>query len=210
VTTAQVQIPVFELPLVLLPSERIPLHIFEERYKRMIAYCVEGEAPFGVLLRTDDGSREVGCAANVVEILERFDDGRLNILVEGEYRFQVAERIDDPRFPMATIDPVPDAPGEPADPSAARAAFSRLVEALESDAELDEDAETAFEIAARVEIPVGPKQELLETTDEHDRLERLAGILGRLADQVASSRALAERARGNGHGPISGLSPPET
>ena len=209
VPTPRVQIPVFELPLVLLPTERIPLHIFEARYRRMIAYCLEEEAPFGVLLRTDDGSREVGCAANVIEVLERFDDGRMNILIEGEYRFEMDERVDDPRFPMATIERLADAPGEAADPGPAREAFEQLLEALESDAHLDEDAETAFEIAARVEIPVDAKQELLETASEHARLSLLTGILGRLGEQVASSRALADRARGNGHGPISGLGPPE-
>lgn len=194
----------------LLPSERIPLHIFEERYKRMIAYCIEQEAPFGVLLRTDDGAREVGCAANVIEILERFDDGRLNILVEGEYRFEVGERIADERFPMAAIQPLADAEPAAADPGPAREAFARLLAALGSDAELDDDAEMAFEIAARVEIPVEPKQKLLETANEADRLAFLARILDRLGEQVASSRALAERARGNGHAPISGLSPPES
>lgn len=210
VSTPQPQIPIFELPLVLLPSERIPLHIFEERYKRMIAHCLEQEAPFGVLLRTDDGAREVGCAANVIEILERFDDGRLNILIEGEYRFAVRERIEDERFPTATIEPLADADHAAADPGPAREAFGRLVAALGSDAELDDDVETAFEIAARVDIPVEPKQKLLEADKEADRLALLVRILDRLGEQVASSRALAERARGNGHAPISGLSPPES
>jgi Lon protease-like protein len=210
VSTPRAQIPIFELPLVLLPSERIPLHIFEERYKRMIAYCTTQDAPFGVLLRTDDGAREIGCAANVIEVLERFDDGRLNILVEGEYRFAVGERVDDPRFPMAAIEPLGDKGDEPADAGPAREAFERLLDSIGSDAELTDDAETAFEIAARVEIPVEPKQELLETDSEAKRLELLTRILDGLGEQVASSRALAERARGNGHGPISGLSPPES
>jgi Lon protease-like protein len=211
VSTPQPQIPIFELPLVLLPTERIPLHIFEERYKRMIAYCLEEEAPFGVLLRTDDGGRDIGCAANVIEVLETFDDGRLNILVEGDYRFEVAERFEDPRFPMASIATLREDPAAgPADPGPAREAFEGLLAALESDAELDEDAETAYEIAARVEIPVEPKQELLETSAEPDRLELLVRILDGLGEQVAKSRELSERARGNGHGPITGLAPPES
>jgi Lon protease-like protein len=203
------QIPVFELPLVLLPTERIPLHIFEDRYKRMIAYCLEEEAPFGVLLRTDDGARSIGCTANVIEVLERFDDGRLNILIEGDYRFEVAERIDDPRFPMASISTLRDEPTPPADSGPAREAFEALLDAIGSDATLDSDAETAFEIAARVEIPVEPKQELLETDAEPDRLDLVVQILAGLGEQVATSRELSERARTNGHGPISGLGPPE-
>jgi Lon protease-like protein len=210
VDSPQAQIPIFELPLVLLPSERIPLHIFEDRYQRMIAYCLEEEAPFGVILRTDDGASKVGCTANVIEVLERFDDGRLNILVEGDYRFEVAERIEDPRFPMASISTLRDEPSPATDPGPAREAFEDLLEALDSDATLDADAETAFEIAARVEIPVEPKQELLETDGEPDRLDLVVAILRGLREQVATTRELSERARTNGHGPASSLGPPES
>jgi Lon protease-like protein len=203
------QIPVFELPLVLLPTEQIPLQIFEERYKAMIRHCLDEEAPFGVLLRTDDGVRDLGCAANVVEVIEEFDDGRMNILVEGEYRFAVRGRHEGPEFPLADIDRLEDDPGGPGDAGPAREAFEQLLEAVGSDAELDEDAETAFEIAARVEIPVEPKQKLLETSSESKRLAMLKRILDGLRETVRRSRELADLARGNGHGPITGLGPAE-
>ncbi len=203
-------IPIFELPLVLLPSERIPLHIFEERYKRMIRHCLDNDQPFGVVLRTDEGPRELGCAALVEEVLEEFDDGRLNILVAGEGRFRIDERLEGPDFPLAKVTAVDDGPEDaPADPGPVLEAFEELLEALGSDAELDPDAELAFEIAARVEIPIEPKQRLLETESEPARLELLREILAALSAQVERSRELAERARNNGHGPISGLGPTE-
>ncbi len=202
-------IPVFELPLVLLPSERIPLHIFEERYKRMIRHCLAAEEPFGIVLRTDDGAREIGCTAAVEEVLEEFDDGRMNIIVGGESRFRVAERFEGPDFPLAAVTELGDERADEADPGPVLEAFEALLDALDSDAELDPDAELAFEIAARVEIPVEPKQRLLETDAEPARLELLREILVALSDQVQRSRALADRARGNGHGPISGLGPTE-
>ena len=65
--------PIFELPLALLPGEQLPLHIFEERYKRMIGRSVDEGEPFGIVLRDDDGARSVGCTARVEEVLERFD-----------------------------------------------------------------------------------------------------------------------------------------
>src|SRR5688500_19460778 len=71
----------------------MPLHIFEERYKRMIGHCLESEEPFGIVLRDDDGSaRRIGCTARVTEVLERFDDGRMDIIVTGEEPFRVLER----------------------------------------------------------------------------------------------------------------------
>ena len=94
-TTLTIELPLFELPVVLLPGELMPLHIFEERYKRMIGHCLETEEPFGIVLRDDDGSaRRIGCTARVTEVLERFDDGRMDIVVTGEEPFRVLERFD--------------------------------------------------------------------------------------------------------------------
>jgi Lon protease-like protein len=205
------QIPIFELPLVLLPTEQIPLHIFEDRYKAMIRHCLDEDVSFGVVLRTDSGARDVGCTAIVEEVLEEFEDGRMNILIEGDWRFQVSARLEGADFPLADVVQIDDRDPDPgADPGAAIEAFERLLEAVGSDAELGDETEEAFEIAARVEIPVEAKQSLLETSSETERLELLSEILERLREQVTRSREVADRARSNGHGPISGLGPPES
>ena len=102
------ELPLFELPIVLLPGELMPLHIFEERYKRMIAHCVEAGEPFGVVLRDDDGSaRRIGCTARVTEVLEQFDDGRMDIVVTGEEPFRVLERFDGADYPAGEVEAVP-------------------------------------------------------------------------------------------------------
>src|SRR4051794_16473995 len=76
-------LPVFPLPLVLLPGELLPLHIFEPRYRDLVARCLAGPEPFCVVLEDDDGVREVGCLARDLTVLERLADGRLNIVVSG-------------------------------------------------------------------------------------------------------------------------------
>ena len=102
-----VELPIFELPLVLLPGELLPLHIFEERYKRMIDRCLEQGEPFGVVFRdTEGGARRVGCEARVTEVTERFDDGRLNIVVTGERPFRVLDRFEASEFPAGEVEPV--------------------------------------------------------------------------------------------------------
>src|SRR6476619_38938 len=83
------EIGLFPLGLVLLPTERVPLHIFEDRYRELIGECIELEREFGLLYADDAGLREVGCRAGVLDVLERFDDGRMNIVVEGRERFRV-------------------------------------------------------------------------------------------------------------------------
>src|SRR2546430_7481948 len=80
---AGLELPIFELPLVLLPGEQVPLHIFEDRYKRMIGTSLEEGEPLGVVLRDDEGARSVGRTARIDAATERFDRGRMNNLVRG-------------------------------------------------------------------------------------------------------------------------------
>ena len=80
--------PLFPLQLVALPSELIPLHIFEERYKDMFARCLENQEEFGIVWVSDDGLRPIGCACEVVEVLETFDDGRINLVARGTRPFR--------------------------------------------------------------------------------------------------------------------------
>ena len=86
--------PLFPLGLVLLPEEPQPLHIFEERYKTMVETCLESETEFGILWMGDHGLQEIGCTAEITQLLERAEDGRLNILVQGSRPFRLERRID--------------------------------------------------------------------------------------------------------------------
>ncbi len=85
------EIGLFPLGLVLLPTEQVPLHIFEPRYRELIEESLEEDVPFGVVYADEDGLRQIGTLATVTEVTERFEDGRLNILVEGGDRFRLLE-----------------------------------------------------------------------------------------------------------------------
>jgi Lon protease-like protein len=200
----EAELPIFELPVVLLPGELLPLHIFEERYKRMIAHCVDAEEPFGVVFHDEEGgARRIGCEARVAEVLERFDDGRMNIVVAGERPFRVLDRFEASEYPAGEVESI-DAPG-PADddPDAAdraRDAFAELVERVSGEPpEAGELADQdAYDLAARVELPVETKQKLLELRSERERMRVLGNALSALADAVTRSREIAERAKMNG------------
>ncbi|MGZ4199315.1 MAG: LON peptidase substrate-binding domain-containing protein, partial [Thermoleophilia bacterium] len=79
----------FPLGIVLLPSEVVPLHIFEERYKVMIGECLDRESEFGIVWLSDKGLCDIGCTARITQVLDRFDDGRMNILVAGDRPFRL-------------------------------------------------------------------------------------------------------------------------
>jgi Lon protease-like protein len=201
-----VELPIFELPLVLLPGELLPLHIFEDRYKRMVGRCLEEGEPFGIVFRdTEGGARRVGCEARVTEVTERFDDGRLNIIVTGERPFRVLDRFEAAEFPAGEVKPVAgeddeDEPAGAGGASSAREAFAELVERVGGEKPDREALEAldSYGIAARVELPPDTKQRLLELRSEPERMTILARALGALVETVARSREIAERARMNG------------
>jgi Lon protease-like protein len=165
--------PLFPLGLVLLPGEQVPLHIFEERYKQMIGECLDEEREFGILWLADDALKDVGCTARITRVLERFDDGRMNIVVEGATPFRLERRIGELAYPAGDIELLDDDPGTDEDAlERARKSYADLVEQVtdtrpepEALAELD-----AYGMAATLDIAASAKQALLELRSEPARL----------------------------------------
>jgi Lon protease-like protein len=197
------ELGLFPLGLVLVPTERVPLHIFEPRYKELIGECLGEQREFGLVLDDENGLREIGTRASVIEVLQRFPDGRLNIVIEGGERFRVVELTSGRSFQTAEVEPVVDAVGEAADPSdvaRAVAVFRALGEL--AGAEVDEPDVTSgvlsFELAARVALDAEAKQRLLEERSESARLREVIELLERGIASATLQRQLQQRAAGNG------------
>jgi Lon protease-like protein len=204
------ELPIFELPLVLLPGEKIPLHIFEDRYKRMVGRSLEEGEPFGIVLRDEEGARSVGCTARIDDVLERFDDGRMNIVVSGEAPFKVLDRFESPDYPAGEVELISDEDIPPVDEdsaSAARETFAELAERATGERPKPEELETAsaYSIASRIELPPETKQQLLEMRDEDERMMLLANALGAVERALERAEEAAERASGNGKVHFPGL-----
>src|SRR3954462_8884020 len=122
--------PLFPQGLVLLPGEVVPLHIFEERYKLMIGECIEAGTEFGIVWMADDGLKDVGCTARITQLLERMEDGRMNILVQGDAPFRLLRRIEDMPYPAGAVELLPEEEedAEAATDSDARERYADLVE----------------------------------------------------------------------------------
>jgi Lon protease-like protein len=196
------ELGLFPLGLVLLPTEQLPLHIFEDRYKELVGECLENDSDFGLVYVDDDGIRDVGTRARIVEVLTRFEDGRLNILVQGGDRFRLDELTDGRSFQTGQVEPVEDA-DDPADPEAVEEAlrlFGSLRELTGSEVEVPEsDApQLSFALAGRVELPVGDKLELLRADSERHRIELVQDLLSTALLTAQRVRRAAERAATNG------------
>jgi Lon protease-like protein len=101
-------LPIFPLELVLLPGVPLPLHIFEPRYKEMIAECLEQKKPFGVVRASSEGVADIGCTAEIMSVTKKYDDGRMDILTRGVERFEVIHVNDERAFLQAEISVVQD------------------------------------------------------------------------------------------------------
>jgi len=197
------ELGLFPLPLVLFPTERIPLHIFEPRYRELIGECLETDGEFGLVLATGDGAvHEIGTRARVAAVVETLDDGAMNVVVEGGERFRLLELTQGRSFQTGLVEEVVDE-DEPVDEDDAERAievFRDLAAAAESDVDVpDADSpDLVWELAARVDFGVEPKQEILASTSPPERMRRLVEVLQTSLDAVRIEQALRERAGQNG------------
>ena len=196
------ELGLFPLGVVLLPTERVPLHIFEPRYKELIGECLESDAEFGLVLADDDGLRAIGTRAAVTDVLHRFPDGRMNVVVEGGGRFRLLGLTSGRSFQTAEVEPLEDEESDAGAEARVLALERYGLLAAATGSEPDElDAESpvlSFEIAARVDFGAELKQQLLETRSEPDRLDTLATLLEEAAQAVLADRERAEQASTNG------------
>jgi Lon protease-like protein len=214
------ELPLFPLPLVLFPSMPLPLHIFEERYRRMLADVRAGNNLFGLSyfdLNTATNTRppvgHVGCAAEVVEA-QLLPDGRSNILTVGLLRYRVSEYVEtgEPYLVGRVEFFADEREDEELLAGRARAVaklfmrIARAVRVLNDDrAGLPElpDAEPerlSFLVAAAMELDAEAKQSLLELRSGLERLERISNLLSQVVDNYEGRARTHKLAKGNGHG----------
>jgi Lon protease-like protein len=203
-------VPLFPLGIVLLPGEVLPLHIFEPRYRELVARCLAGPEPFCVVHADGEGMREVGCLAIGLEVVERFDDGRLSIVVTGGEPIQI-ERVDEEAHSYLAADGVTvEDEDERATPDAveqALDAYRELVEVAEGGEgppEPEAGARLSYEIAGRIDFGPEVKQRLLEARSEPRRLDEVVQLVERATKAVRTASAVSARAHTNGR-----VSPPE-
>jgi Lon protease-like protein len=194
--------PLFPLGLVALPTELVPLHIFEERYKAMIARCLDEPTEFGIVWMADDGLKQVGCACEIAEVLERMEDGRINLIARGTRPFRIDERQEELPYPAGTVEFLEDRGEAPDEGLAERAhaAYADLVrQATDRTPDVDEIAAmSAYQMAATVEFGLDAKQGLLDLRSETARLRLVTRLFRAAITRLYFVARAQARARSNG------------
>jgi Lon protease-like protein len=194
--------PLFPLGIVALPEEVIPLHIFEERYKTMMNECIDEEREFGIVWLSDDGLRDIGCACRIEQVLERLEDGRMNLLARGTRPIRVLERQGHLAYPAGVIEYVEDRDDE-IDPEllqSARDAYAELVQRATDREPTDEELAdmSAYGMAATVDFGLDAKQGLLDLRSENARLRLVARLFRAAMKRLDFVDRAQARARSNG------------
>jgi Lon protease-like protein len=199
--------PLFPLGIVALPCESVPLHIFEGRYRRMIEHCLQApsgspEGEFGIVWLSEQELKTVGCACVIEDVLERMEDGRLNIVVRGTRPFRLLARQEDLPYPAGVVEFLEEEREEvdQVAAGAAQALYQELVrEATDHEIEGAQLTELdAYSMAATVEFAVEAKQEMLELRSENARLRLLATLLQSAIERLDLVERAQARALSNG------------
>jgi len=197
-------LPLFPLDVVLFPGMALPLHIFEPRYKELIGECLEQDAPFGVVRAVEDGLAQVGCSAEVVTVVKKYDDGRMDIVTRGLRRFETVELNQDRSFLQADVAFLKDGPD--AAPAEKKKAFdlhhSLLLMAASGQAipTLDPPDEfLSFYLISQLPVDLDFKQTILAMPTETKRLSTLIEYYEAIIPKLQKMTQAKKKSGSNGH-----------
>ena len=195
-----IELPLFPLNVVLFPGMRLPLHIFEERYKAMIGDCLKREEPFGIVLIKEGpevgGPAEpfrVGTSAHILSA-NHLEEGRMNILTRGDRRFQVVEITQQVPHMVGLVRYLDEEEGQEPSQAAAQVGegyevFLRGLAALAggwtAHAQMPQDPiGLSYRVASSIDLPGRIRQQLLDSSTAQERLEQLLPLLKRSNEEL--------------------------
>lgn len=196
-------LPLFPLDVVLLPGAPLPLHIFEPRYKEMVNECLTQKSAFGIVRTKEEGFVNVGCTAEIINVLKKYDDGRMNILAEGQRRFEVLRVNEERSFLQAEVFYLSDDADQPPAAEQERAVqlHSEIMRLAGAQAEKAEVAAglLAYKLAGSLPFDPDFQQALLEMNSEADRIRAVISFFERILPVLHQNAKAKTRAGGNGH-----------
>jgi ATP-dependent Lon protease len=201
------RIPLFPLDVVLMPGAELPLHIFEPRYKLMVARCRDEKLEFGMILAANQAVAAMGCTAEIVRKIRDYPDGRMDILTTGRAVFRLTELLEEKEYYEGVVQYVTDdAYAHDAEQHGQLVQLFEKCHALLFSSPWMDDGEAeqetlAYRMAALLPVELEKRQALLEMRSEHERREMLLRWMERFVPRLITQQKARERAGGNGHAP---------
>ena len=181
--------PLFPLNIVAVPKERIPLHIFEPRYKRMIKDSIKTGDPFGIVLKDDKGVKSIGCSVKIIRVLKEHPTGEYDIIVQGQQCFRIKDKVqENNQLWIGNVRYLEDQESAPADlleKTRDQYLHILLKLGLNEDMERHMSKDRSFDFIEFINLPNKIKQQLIETNDENQRLEIINRIFTGIMTMVS-------------------------
>tara|TARA_B100002051_G_C16710199_1_gene626173 strand:- start:490 stop:1083 length:594 start_codon:yes stop_codon:yes gene_type:complete len=188
-------LPLFPLKLAVLPKEILPLHIFEDRYKKMVSNSINTDSLFGIIYREKGQFSKIGCAVKVYKTLNKYDDGKYDILVRGQYRFKIINYMKKNDSWYADIEEI-DEHYDLVDPKIFNYILDKYLKVLLSNnanqnIQDELDKSISFDFTKNLVIPTQIKQEFLELEDEFSRMKYIENFLDNILNSDSSNLNLS-------------------
>lgn len=197
-------ISLFPLDVVLLPGAPLPLHIFEPRYKEMISEAMLDNKPFGIVRVQENSVAEVGCVADITEVVKKYEDGRLDIVTHGTKRFQIAKLDQENELLRGEVEYFEDeeeraAPKTDADKLIDLHSQLLALAGAEATGIENDDPQLSFHLAGTVPLDLDFKQSLLGMKSEGQRVTAMIDYYTVLVPRLKRTLKVKEKSKGNGH-----------
>jgi Lon protease-like protein len=194
------RIALFPLDTVLFPGAALPLHVFEERYREMVSECIRLSKPFGVVRADGEQMAIIGCTARIVRVVERYSDGRMDILCEGVQRFEIEALDESRKFLQADVELFEDNGAGSSrverEDCAALHFVTLHMAGIEAPAmHLDLNGPVAFQLADALPSDLGFKQQLLASRSDADRTTRLRDFYNDMLPRLRAKHDLGDAGR---------------
>jgi Lon protease-like protein len=205
------RIPLFPLGVVLFPTSRVPLHIFEDRYKKLIEESLKHHSTFGINYVEEDKLHSIGCTAQIADVIKRYPDGKLDVITEGIRRYEIVKFEQGPENELsyATVRWIEDIPEERDKHLADEAielfnelceiAYKGTIDALDASMWGATDQLPSFAIAQKSGLEADQRQALLSITSENERLGILKNFLSQLLPRVKEIETINDLIRNDGY-----------
>jgi ATP-dependent Lon protease len=201
-------IPIFPLNLVMFPKSKYPLHIFEERYKKMVNKCLDEKTGFGVIAQIGSDLSKVGCYVIIYDLLNKYESGEMDIIVEGKKRFKINNLTVNPDgYYFAEVESYSDIM-IPVDPYLVSQMLNKFKEILEKFNFQLEDTfwniykksrRKSFKLAEKAGLTLEQQQQLLKIQNENERISFLIKHFEKLEDEITKNAAVRSIVLGDGY-----------
>ena len=172
--------------MVVLPFEKVPLHIFEPRYKKMISESIENNSPFGIVLNNNGSVDSVGCTLNVTKVIKHYESGEYDLIATGKKCFQIIDKSKEDNLWMGNIEYMEGPIIEGGNLlKSVQNKYLELVIKLgkEKDFEQYIDKEISFQFLAGISLPTDIKRNILLLENENKRLFYINDLFKKVLSQ---------------------------